>query len=70
MPAVTEVHHLQYQKNAKKENNYYIGSFHKNHPANLINVCESCHYQIHKTDSQKRVAKTIDGTYILVDIDS
>jgi DNA mismatch repair protein MutS len=66
----TEVHHLQYQKNAKKENNYYIGSFHKNHPANLINVCESCHYQIHKTDSQKRVAKTIDGTYILVDIDS
>lgn len=65
----TEVHHLQYQKNAKKENNYYIGSFHKNHPANLINVCDACHNQIHKTDSQKRVAKTIDGTYILVDID-
>ena len=41
---------LQYQKNAKKEN-AYIETFHKNHLANLINICEECHQKIHKTNN-------------------
>ena len=53
----TEVHHLQYQKNAKKEN-AYIETFHKNHLANLINICEECHQKIHKANTQHKIVKT------------
>jgi len=41
----TEVHHLSPQKDADK--NGFIGSFHKNHPANLSSVCEKCHLKLH-----------------------
>jgi DNA mismatch repair protein MutS len=44
-----EVHHLQQQKNA--DENGFIDTFHKNHPANLINICKKCHDFIHSTDS-------------------
>ena len=40
-----EVHHLQHQKYA--DDNQYINSFHKNHPANLMTVCEDCHDSFH-----------------------
>ena len=40
-----ETHHLQQQKDADK--NGFIGSIHKNHPANLLTVCEKCHDKIH-----------------------
>jgi DNA mismatch repair protein MutS len=60
----TEVHHLQHQKNANKSNNY-INTFHKNHPANLLNICESCHQKIHSSTTQHKVCKTTKGTYIL-----
>lgn len=43
-----EVHHLQYQKDANEDG--FIGHFHKNHPANLLTVCEKCHTKIHKED--------------------
>jgi DNA mismatch repair protein MutS len=56
----TEVHHLQFQKNANKNNNY-IRSFHKNHPANLFTVCELCHNKFHSTDSQFKRVKTSNG---------
>ena len=62
----TEVHHLQHQKNAN-ENNNYISSFHKNHPANLINICDKCHHDIHDKDEQHRIVKTSNG-YILSNI--
>lgn len=42
----TEIHHLAQQKNASN-NNGFIGSFHKNHVANLASVCEKCHQNIH-----------------------
>ena len=61
----SEVHHLQHQKFAKDSNNY-IGSFHKNHPANLLNICESCHKKIHSTNNQHMVKKTSEGTYVLI----
>jgi DNA mismatch repair protein MutS len=54
-----DVHHLQYQKNANEYD--YIGSNHKNHLANLINICKSCHDNIHKQNIELRKVKTSDG---------
>ena len=42
----TEIHHLQEQKKANSKG-IIDGSFHKNHPANLVNICEDCHQNIH-----------------------
>ena len=55
----SEVHHLQFQKNANKTN--YINSFHKNHEANLINICETCHQKIHKENQEYKKSKTNKG---------
>lgn len=52
----TEIHHLEYQKNANK-NDYLEEGFHKNHVANLVNICEDCHNNIHKNDSKKTTVK-------------
>jgi DNA mismatch repair protein MutS len=64
----SEVHHLQHQKNASASNEYILNTagqnFHKNHVANLLNICESCHKKIHKTKEQHKVIKTSEG-YIL-----
>ena len=62
----TEVHHLDYQKDAAA-NNYIEGpdrNFHKNHVANLINICEDCHQKIHKTKGKFVIKKTGDGYQI------
>jgi len=65
----SEVHHLQHQKNASPENNYILNkakqSFHKNHVANLINICEQCHRDIHKTNQEHKVVKTTSGYKIM-----
>ena len=58
----TDVHHLQYQQNADK--NGFIGSFHKNHIANLMNICESCHDKIHNENIQL-VKKTTKGYKVM-----
>jgi DNA mismatch repair protein MutS len=56
----TEVHHLQFQKNAN--NNGIINSeFHKNNKANLINICEDCHNKIHNENIEYKYIKTNDG---------
>lgn len=51
MVMASEVHHKQPQKQADKNGlilDKKTGSvFHKNHPANLMNVCEKCHLAIH-----------------------
>ena len=60
----SEVHHLQHQKDANTKNDY-IGTFHKNHLANLLNICEACHQKIHKSGQQHKVVKTLKGSYIL-----
>ena len=52
----TEIHHLIYQKDAPK----HI----KNHKANLINICEKCHNEIHHSNMQLKIYKTSDG-YII-----
>ena len=47
----TEIHHKQMQALADKDgyiNNKETGQlFHKNHAANLLSICESCHLSIH-----------------------
>ena len=55
----SEVHHLKHQKKANKK--HFIDNHHKNHLANLINICERCHKEIHKTDKQHKVVKTTNG---------
>ena len=56
----TEVHHLIHQKKASEKNDY-IDTFHKNHLANLINICDDCHNEIHNSGKQHRVVKTTKG---------
>jgi DNA mismatch repair protein MutS len=61
-----EVHHLQHQKEADEAN--FIQHFHKNHLANLMTVCESCHLKMHGTGSGqqlRRVLTTGTDGYIL-----
>ena len=69
----TETHHLQHQQSAN-ESNAYIGSFHKNHVANLISICETCHTQLHQHHThlhhpagptQHKVVKTSTGYEIV-----
>jgi len=59
----TEVHHLQFQKNAK--NGIINGEFNKNHKANLINICEACHHKIHSSNQEFRITKTSNGYELL-----
>jgi DNA mismatch repair protein MutS len=61
--AGTEVHHLQHQVDA--DNNGIIKNdntiFHKNNLANLMTLCESCHNEIHKTNTKLKRVKTSKG---------
>jgi len=62
--AGNEVHHLKHQADADAQG--FVGSAHKNHPANLLNVCEKCHDKLHLSGKRHRVAKTSAG-YELVE---
>lgn len=61
----TEIHHLEYQKNAN-QNDYIHNSFHKNHQANLASICEECHHHIHSLNLVYERRKTINGNYEFV----
>ena len=58
--AAVEIHHLAHQADARNDNQY-IDAFHKNHPANLMNICEKCHDKLHESDVQHRRVKTTAG---------
>lgn len=61
-----EVHHLQHQQDANEKG--FIDSFHKNHKANLLNVCESCHIKLHNDPNSKVVTrrkKTTNGIQLV-----
>ena len=64
----TEVHHLQYQQDADGrgliENEKDGLTFHKNHPANLISLCNTCHDEIHSTGTRLKKVKTSKGTIV------
>jgi DNA mismatch repair protein MutS len=44
-----EIHHINQQSAADTQG--YIGSFHKNHTANLMSVCGDCHNKFHHSDN-------------------
>jgi DNA mismatch repair protein MutS len=48
----SETHHLVEQKLANSKG--FIDTFHKNHPANLLSVCETCHNEIHYQGHEKK----------------
>jgi len=58
-----ETHHLNPQKNA--DVNGFIGSFHKNHVANLLSVCEACHDKIHATTNSVMIKKKTTKGFVL-----
>ena len=58
-----DIHHLQHQQHASEDG--FITHFHKNHKANLINICKKCHTTIHNSDTQHRLFKTSTGMEIL-----
>ena len=51
----SEVHHLQEQNLADETGR--IGSIHKNHPANLMSLCEKCHKAQHNSSRDDVVQK-------------
>ena len=58
-----EVHHLQPQKDAN-DDEFIItdtNKFHKNHAANLLNLCKKCHDKIHKSNEKPKKVKTSKG---------
>lgn len=55
----TEVHHLKHQSKANANN--FIDYHHKNHIANLINICNTCHDKIHEDNTQHKIVKTTKG---------
>ena len=58
-----DIHHLMHQKDADNEG--FIDSFHKNHKANLVNICKSCHFMVHKNNKQHRHTKTSKGMQVM-----
>lgn len=65
----TEVHHLQYQQDADDKGIIKNAdgdlTFHKNHPANLLSICEQCHDEIHKMGTKLKKVKTTKGINII-----
>ena len=59
-----DIHHLEPQEKADVNN--YIKTFHKNHPANLANICKECHLEFTKNKTIHRKTKTTEG-YKLVE---
>jgi DNA mismatch repair protein MutS len=51
-----EIHHLSEQQLANDDG--FIGTFHKNHPANLLSVCEKCHDSIHGNNTKELKSMT------------
>ena len=61
------MHHLLYQSDA--DDNGFIntedGSFHKNHPANTVPICEECHLKVHRTEKRFVQRKTTEGMLLV-----
>jgi len=54
-----EIHHLSPQSSANEDG--FIGSVHKNHPANLMSICQKCHDKTHETKTKLTRKKTTKG---------
>jgi len=66
-PAV-DVHHLIFQKEANNKGTIQkteLGlTFNKNNAANLVNLCQKCHDDIHKGKKIYKKTKTTKGTML------
>lgn len=58
-----DIHHLEPQEKADMNN--YIKTIHKNHPANLTNICKECHNEFTKNKTIHRKTKTSEGYKII-----
>ena len=58
-----EIHHLQPQRLA--DENGFIETFHKNHPANLIGLCNKCHLEEHHEENPLKKKKKTTKGYII-----
>lgn len=54
-----EMHHLMPQKDA--DENGIIEHFHKNHPANTLGLCKSCHRKETNNDTRRKAVMTTEG---------
>ena len=54
-----DIHHMQPQKDAN--NDGFINDFHKNHRANLMNICKKCHATMTKNNTKMKRTKTTRG---------
>jgi len=54
-----EIHHMQPQH--ESNNKGFIDGFHKNHPANLMSICKSCHSEFTKGNIKHKRVKTGAG---------
>jgi len=63
-PAV-DVHHLIFQNEANEKGTIKVEKqgllFNKNNAANLVNLCQKCHDEIHKTNKKYKKVKTSKG---------
>lgn len=60
-----EIHHVAQQKDADEKG--FIGTFHKNHKANLMSLCEECHDKIHKDTGSQKIRKKTSKGYAYLD---
>jgi len=64
----TETHHLMPQHEANAQG--FVGTFHKNHTANLASLCEKCHHKFHEESTKMTIPavrkKTTRGTKLIV----
>lgn len=61
-----EIHHLHPQQLA--DGNGFIGTFHKNHPANLLSVCETCHDKFHNESQVINIKKKTTKGYMVTPV--
>lgn len=62
-----DIHHMIPQN--KADENGFIGSVHKNHKANLMNICKGCHEKVTKNNIIHKRVKTSNGrTFIEINL--
>jgi DNA mismatch repair protein MutS len=59
-----DIHHLMPQEMA--DNKGFIDHIHKNHPANIVNICKACHLKETKNKTYRRKVKTCNGMKLMV----
>jgi DNA mismatch repair protein MutS len=65
-----EIHHMQQQHTSNEHG--FIGSFHKNHPANLMSICTVCHDKLHndkQSDETMLVRRKTTNGYMLKEVE-